>query len=350
MRRLSFMLAVAVSSLTVLVRADDLVLTRFGDYLEALRAQAGIPGLAAAIVGTTDVKWERAFGRQDVERAVAARADTPFHLDSSAQLIAAALVLRCVEEGRLSLDDRIDRFQSSSPDASATIRQVLSHTSAGADGLTFRYRPERLDALAAPISQCAGPSYRGPVAGLLDRLAMYDSVPGPDAGQLVPPADGITEPTRARYADILTRLATPYAVDAAGRPTASRHAALTITPAGGVVSTVRDLARFDLALKQGVLLRADTLALAWNGPLDRNGQSLPHGLGWFVQSYSGEPVVWQFGVGDNASSSIIVTLPRRGLTLILLANSQGLVRPFPLAAGDLTASPFGRLFLGLFVR
>ena len=344
------MLAVAVSSLTVLVRADDLVLSRFGDYLDALRTQAGIPGLAGTIVATTGVVWEGEYGLQNVERAVGVKVNTPFHLDSSGQTIAAALVLRCVEEGRLSLDDRIGKFQPSSPDASATIRQVLSHTTAGPSGLTFLYRPERLDALAAPISNCTGPSYRGPVAGLLDRLGMFDSVPGPDAATLVPPADGITEPTRAHSADVLTRLATPYAVDAAGRPTPSRYAALTITPGGGLISTVRDLVHFDLALRQGVLLRADTLALAWSGQLDRNGQSLPHGLGWFVQSYSGEPVVWQFGVGDNASSSMILTLPRRGLTLIVLANSQGLVRPFPLASGDVTASPFARLFLGLYVR
>jgi len=55
-------------------------------------------------------------------------------------------------------------------------------------------------------------------------------------------------------------------------------------------------------------------------------------------------------MGDNASSSMIVTAPARGLTLVLLANSNGLVKPFGLSAGDLTVSPFARVFLGLFVR
>ena len=48
--------------------------------------------------------------------------------------------------------------------------------------------------------------------------------------------------------------------------------------------------------------------------------------------------------------SLVVKVPGRGLTLILLANGDGLVRPLPLAAGDLTISPVGRLFLGTFVR
>jgi hypothetical protein len=43
-------------------------------------------------------------------------------------------------------------------------------------------------------------------------------------------------------------------------------------------------------------------------------------------------------------------MPGPGLTLILLANSNGLVKPFPLAAGDVTASPFRKVFLGLFMR
>ena len=36
--------------------------------------------------------------------------------------------------------------------------------------------------------------------------------------------------------------------------------------------------------------------------------------------------------------------------MILLANSDGLVKSFGLPAGDVTLSPFARLFLGLFVR
>jgi hypothetical protein len=77
---------------------------------------------------------------------------------------------------------------------------------------------------------------------------------------------------------------------------------------------------------------------------------LPHGMGWFVQNYNGEKVVWQFGQGDNASSSLVVVVPARSLTLVLLANSDGLSKSLGLADGDLTRSPFGKLFLELFVR
>jgi hypothetical protein len=146
------------------------------------------------------------------------------------------------------------------------------------------------------------------------------------------------------------QLATPYAVDSRGRPSVSRYVALALTPSSGAISTARDLGQFVLGIRKGIIVRPETLALAWKPAVGADGQRLPHGLGWFVQSYSGETIVWQFGVSDNASSSLVVTVPGRGVSLVLLANSDGLTRPFPLAAGDLTASPFGRLFLGAFVR
>jgi CubicO group peptidase (beta-lactamase class C family) len=43
-------------------------------------------------------------------------------------MVTASLVLRCVEEGRLSLDDPIARFDPHNPDAGSTLRQVMSHS------------------------------------------------------------------------------------------------------------------------------------------------------------------------------------------------------------------------------
>jgi CubicO group peptidase (beta-lactamase class C family) len=336
-RLLPIALTASLSAGVLVHAADDLVLSRFSDYVESLRVQAGIPGLSATIVSLGDVNWERGFGLQDVERGIAVTPSTPFAVDGITQLLTATIALRCVEEGRLSLNDRID---------GVSVAQLLTHTSSGASGAAFSYRLERLDPLAAPIARCAGtPTFNNAVADVLERTAMFDAVPGVDIL-----SHDISGPNRERFASILDRLAKPYSIDARGRPNPSQYIAQTLTPGSGLIATTRDLARFDLALKKGVLLRSDSLAAAWTPPLDANGQRLPHGFGWFVQTYNGERIVWQFGVSDNVSSSLIVTVPGRGMTLILLANSQGLARPFNLAAGDVIASPFARLFLSIFVR
>src|SRR5438067_2518619 len=186
-------------------------------------------------------------------------------------------------------------------------------------------------------------------AGIPGMAGMFDSVPGADVAQLTAPAERFTATELQRYGDVLRRLATPYTVDTRGR-TPSSYVATTLTPASGLIATVHDLEQFDLGLKKGFIVRPDGLALEWTPPTDANGRALPHAYGWFVQQYNNEKIVWQFGVSDNASSSMILILPRRGLTLILLANSQGLARPFALSAGDVTVSPFARLFLSIFAR
>lgn len=332
------------------VGANDLLLNLFEEYLESLRRQAGIPGMAAAIVGENDVVWERGFGLQDIEASVAARPDTPFQVDGLTQVLTASLALRCVEEGGLSLDERVGRYDPKSPDADATVRQLLTHTSNGPNGLVFSYRPERLAPLALVVPECIDDSsFREALANTLDRFAMRDSVPGLDAAALAPdPTTPFDPPTLQRYARVLQRLAVPYAVDRKGRATRSEYAATGLTASSGLISTVRDLARFVVALQRGALLRDETLAAALQNPSSGNGQPLPHALGWFVQIDNGHKIVWQFGVAVNASSSLMIKV--EGLTLIVLANSDGLAASLPLAAGDVTTSPIGRLFLRLFAR
>ena len=343
-------LTLALSVGALVHAADDFVLSRFSDYLDALRIQSAIPGLVAAIVGQADVTWEGTFGHRNVDRNETTRIDTPFQLDGTTQALVASLAMRCAWHGLLSLDDTVGTFNPNSPDAAATIRQLLTHTTAGPRGLTFSYRPERLAPVAAAVARCTDSTFRGGVSALFDQFAMVDSVPGSDVVTLQAPAEGFTASTLQRYSGVLLRLATPYAVDARGRATPSSYVASTLTPASGMISTVRDLEKFDLGLKKGDVLRSDWRTVAWTPPTDGNGQPLPHAYGWFVQTYNGGPVVWQFGVSDNASSSMIISLPQRGVTLILLANSSGLVKPFDLTAGDVTVSPFARLFLSVFAR
>ena len=178
MRSLIAVVALVAVQLAPPPSPRDQVFALFGAYLDALRAQAGIPGLSAAVVGDSDLLWERGFGQQDLSRAIPASADTPFHMDGLTESFTATLVLRCAEDGRLSLDDPIGKYEDGTPDGDATIGQILAHTSPAEAGLVFAYRPERLDPLKSVVRSCTGDSYRETLANLLDRLAMIDSVPG----------------------------------------------------------------------------------------------------------------------------------------------------------------------------
>ena len=319
-------------------------------YLESMRQQAGIPGMSAAVLKDEQIVWERGFGFQNVETRLRATPDTPYLVADVTDTVSTVLLLQCVEQRRLDLDQPFSRYHGlSAPEPEATLRQVLSH--AAPDGAKeFVYSPERFGQLTAVMEWCAPQQFRKSVAHrILNRLAMIDSVPGTDLRdpQLALP-DHLFEPQDLdRYRQVLDRMAVPYKIGNRRRPERTEIPALPVTASNGLVSTVRDLAKFDTALDSGLLLLPETLDVAWSPAPGRSGAALPTGLGWFVQSYKGERLVWQFGYLPNAYSSLVLKVPARHLTFILLANSDGLSAPFHLEEGDVTRSLFATLFLRL---
>jgi CubicO group peptidase (beta-lactamase class C family) len=321
----------------------------FADYVESYRVEAGIPAISAVIVRNGDVVWERGFGRQDLEAAIGATPDTPYVVGGLAQAIGTTLVLRkCVEQSYAELTDRVVRWTPLYPEPFTTIGDLLSHK---APGGSFNYNPARFSALTGVIEECANQRYSQLVAHeIFDRLAMLDSVPSQRLANPTPEDVELFEPSRlAHYADVLRRVAVPYRVISRR---ATRNTGLVprqIDAAQGIVTSARDLALFDRALDTpNLLLEPATRAQAWAQSFS-GSTPLPTGLGWFVQNYNNQAVVWQFGLVENAYSSLILKVPNRGLTLILLANSDGLSAPFALEAGDVTTSLFARTFLRTFV-
>jgi CubicO group peptidase (beta-lactamase class C family) len=319
----------------------------FARTLESLRIEAGIPAISAAIVQDGKIAWSSGFGRQDIESNISARADTPYAIGSLAQTLGTTLLLRkCVDQSYLEVTDRVIRWTPAYPETETTVGELLSHT---APDKVFRYAPARLSALTGVIEECASGKYPQLLGHeLFDLLAMINSVPGQTLN--APTADDIAmfEPGRlSRYSDILRQMAIPYRM-VNRRPI--RNGEFTPTHvdfARGVVSSALDLAQFDLAYDNGFLApatRVHALSQAF-----ANGKALPTGLGWFVQAYNNEPIAWQFGVVENAYSALIVKVPNRRLTLILLANSDALTAPFGLEAGDVTTSIFARTFLQAFL-
>jgi CubicO group peptidase (beta-lactamase class C family) len=321
-------------------------------YLEALRQQAGIPGLSAAVVQDGELVWERGFGFQNMESRLRATPDTPYYVGGLSQSVAAVLLLQCVEQKRLSLDDPVRRFGLELAEEAATLRHVLSHSSSGAPGTAYRFTPERYADLSKVMEWCAPQPYRKSVAHrILERLAMRDSTPGSDLKDPEVVPEGLfTEEDLERYARVIDRVAVPYRVEGRNRAVRSElPPAEGINGATGLISTVRDLVEFDRALDESWFLLEDTRTEAWSPRPAADGTMMPTGLGWFVQQYRGEPVIWQYGVIPNAYSSMILKLPNRHTTIILLANSDGLAVPFNLSEGDVTKSLFATLLLRLFI-
>ena len=326
--------------------ATDLAqrLSLFTQYLEPLRVQAGVPGLSAAIVLNGRIVWDGGFGYADVERRIPATADTPYPVASITKTFTSTLLMQCVDAGRLNLDEAMNRYAPANLDASATVRHVLAMASDTPSGSRYRYDGDRFATLTSVVDACARTPYRVVLANaILDRLAMVDSVPGHDLEAPGSHSDLFDAPTLARYRAVLARLAKPYVMEG-GRAVLSDYPPRAINAAAGLISTVRDLAKFDDAISRGILMSPASHAAAWANFRVSSGSPSPYALGWFAQSAAAGDVVWHYGQWPTFSS-LLLMIPSRDVTLILLANSSGLSAWFPLAEGDLTTSPFARAFI-----
>jgi CubicO group peptidase (beta-lactamase class C family) len=319
----------------------------FESYIELLRQQAGIPAISGILLQDGKVVWEQGLGFADAEARIRATPDTPYLVGDVTQAFSSVLLLQCVEERRLDLEQPVSAYGVSLPDSSATLRQVLSHSYSAAAGGSFRYEPARFAELAAVMEHCIDQPFRKSIAErLLERLAMVDSVPGMDLRNDNTAPDGSFDSADlARYTRVLGNLAVPYRVDRRGRASRNDPPADGINAATGLISTVRDLARFDDALDDGDVLDDDTLEEAWSATRLPGGAAAPMGLGWFVQTYRGARIVWHAGYIPNAYSTLYVKVPSRRATMILLANNDGLVVPSVFETGDVTRSLYASVFL-----
>jgi len=336
--------AVATSAATT-ASAQTLAFNVFERYLASYREEFGIPGLSFVIIQRGVFVSKGGLGKQDVEANLPSREDTPYFIGNLSQIFGSTLLLeKCYDQNTLELQDRVTRWVPAYGDQGTTVGQLLTHqTPSGA----YAYDTSRFSNLTAVIEECADLPYRHVLAGeIFDRLAMRQSVPGRALdGVLNPGGASFSATELAHYNDVLGQMARHYRLDR-GLPVRTAVPALPADASTGAITTALDLAAFDNALRPPGLLSRDALTVAWT---QAGGVSpMPTGLGWFVQNYNNEPLIWQFDFTRDVSSSLIVKLPARDLTFIVLANSDGLTRSAGLAAGDALSSPFVKLFLSFF--
>jgi CubicO group peptidase (beta-lactamase class C family) len=320
---------------------------RFAGELDQLRTILRIPALSAVVLHRQEVIWADGFGLADVEGGVAATVDTPYQLASLTKPVAATLVMMLDEKGALALDDSVDRYGVRLPEGPAvTVRQLLSHTSAGVPGREHRYDGQRYALLGEVIAGATGEAFGDALAGrVLEPLGMTRTAPNdPTCG-----AGDVAGLTRdPRYEAVYAGLARPYLLtrDAEVAPGAYPDA---FNPAAGLISTVADLARFDAALDRGLLVAGDARERMFAPAISTTGAALPYGLGWAVFDGAGTRLVWHAGQWTPSASALYLKAPDLELTFIALANSDALSAPYPLSRPDPLTSTAALLFYEAFV-
>ncbi len=255
--------------------------------------------------------------------------------------VAAIVLMQLVEEGLVNLDDPISDYGVNlEADGVITVKHVFNHTSEGNPGTVFRYNGARYIKLGTVMLEATGETFAELLAErILQPLGLRHTAP--DVELL---AD--FHVTGLRRQTFLGNVAMPYElVDGQVVPYARiRH----FSPAAGLVTSVRDLARISIALDAGQLLGAPAKEEMLSPSIEIYGPSRTYGLGWYVQTYQGVKLEWHFGLALG-HSSLMVRAPQQGLTFVAVANTSRLTAAYDMGASDIMATGPGRLFVESFV-
>lgn len=374
--RLLMLLSLSLAG-TVAAQAGSPRWQRLEDFLQRSTTGAGYPGAVALVERHGEIVFAGHYGHQDIARSVPMRADSIFRIYSMTKPVVSVAALLLLEEGRLSLDDPLARFEpafaglrvqgpagAAAPARPLTLRHLFTHTS-GWSGDDHAH-PAAAAALAeAAIGQAPD------LAAIAARLATvpladepgthfhYESANTLLLGRVVEVASGqrLADFLQARIFDPLGMADTGFEVPPAQRhrvvdlPTGSPGAlvraatASARTPgvrldrhdnaAGGLYSTAADYLAFArqllgrpapgqpllLSRKTRQLMMADQLGTAFPAPVEGFSRGEGFGLGGYVVTDVGARgrlgSVGQFGWSGAASTYFTVD-PAEDLVAILL--------------------------------
>ena len=308
---------------------DKKRLERFEKQVDDLRVRLKIPGLSAVVLKDQKVVWIKGFGFADLENRIPATPDTLFHLASITKTFASTLIMQLVERGKLDLDEPMSHYSTDFKDDSVKIKHLLSHTSSGTTGERFQYDGNRYDYLTAVIERKTGKRFGEVVVEtFFDPLGMSNSVPYHhivvDADKWTP---SLGKEHLDRYKKSLETLAQPYTYYGNGEIIHTTYPYPDfIGAAAGLLSTVRDMAKYDIAIDEHAFIKKETQERAWTPFVSNSGKPLPYGLGWFVMNHHGTRLIWHSGDWGNGFSAYLFKVPEKNLSLIMLANSEALVQ------------------------
>jgi CubicO group peptidase (beta-lactamase class C family) len=108
----------------------------FSAWLEGQLAYRGLPGVSVGVVYDQQLVWSKGFGFADVKNRVPMTPQVKFRIASHSKMFAAVAIMQLREEGKLRLDDPVQKHlpwfratPAGDDDGDVTIEHLLSHMS-----------------------------------------------------------------------------------------------------------------------------------------------------------------------------------------------------------------------------
>lgn len=308
-----------------------------------------VPGVSVAVIRDFRIHWAKGYGVADAASGRPVRVDTPFQAASISKPVTAMAAMRLVQDGRIDLDDDVNRHMKTwkvppgeqTASQPVTPRALMSHTSGADDGFGFPgYEPAASRPTVVQILDGAAPSNVGKVTFARPPYAAYKySGGGVTVMQLL-----LTDVTGESFAALLrSRVLDPLAMrdstfeqpppDAWAARLAHAHngqgthgnVPWHVYPeqaAAGLWTTASDLARFAIEVQQAAR-GAKSAVLT---PASAREMTAPVGTGPYAVGLGVEKrgEGWYFGHGGSnwGFRCSLLAHVRKGYGVVVMTNSD----------------------------
>ena len=309
------------------------------DYVRGQMTKQHIPGLALAVVKNGEVTKSAGYGVANLELNTSVTPNTIFQIQSITKTFTATAILMLVNEGKLSVDDKITRHLSNLPGcwSDITIRHLLTHTSGIKDFINEPTVDLRKDLKAdeviksladLPLNFSPGEKYSYSNTGYHLLGMIIHKHTGKLWGDFL--NERIFEPlsmsdTRVvSLSEIITNRADGYVWEN-GRVLNGYFLAPSILAyaGGGLRSTVLDLAKWDAALYSDKLLKQSVLQQMWSAPKCNDGSNSNYGFGWNLGEFKGHRFISHTGSHMTGFKAVLMRFLDDKFTVIILTNQRG---------------------------
>ncbi len=279
---------------------------------------------SVSVLKNDEVLYQKENGFENFQQKKKLDSSSVFAIASVSKQFTAVLILLQEDLGKLNTEDQVSKYLSdfeSNQFKNITIKELLNHTSGISDfgdgllsepGKEFHYSNKGFRLLGEIIEKVSGKSYDENIREFFEKAGMKSS-------------STASSFNGKNLASAFTGNGKNFH-EVENMPKRLTNESISV-PAGGILSTVNDLHRWNTALYQGKILKTGSLKKFSDKSADRNHQILGKmDYGFGIMMNVGKPVAYFHTGYVKGAPSLLIYYPESQTSVVILSNIADEVR------------------------